>query len=88
MYGRVIRVLLDDDRVFDLEIQLFDRALVCRLLVAGSVVLGVLREVAVAARLGNALNDLRAFDFLQIFELLDRLVVPLLRHGKFCHLSI
>ena len=33
MYGGVIRILLDDDRVLDLEIQFLDRALVCRLLV-------------------------------------------------------
>ena len=87
MYGGVIRVLLDDDRVLDLEIQFLDRALVCRLLVAGGVILGILREVAVAARLGDALHDLRALDLLKVFELFDRLIVPLLRHGKFCHLS-
>ena len=81
----VIRALFDDDGVFDLIFQLFDRALVGRLLVARRVVLGVLGKIAVAARLGDALNDLLSLDLPKIFELFDRFVVALLRHGKFCH---
>ena len=85
VHDGIVGALLDDDGVFDLILELLDGALVRRLFVARRVVLGVLGKIAVAARLGDALDDLRAFDLLQILELFDRLVIALLRHGKFCH---
>jgi hypothetical protein len=54
------------DPVLDLE----DAALDVRLLVLGRVVLGVLGEVAVRARLGDLLHDLRTLDRLEALQLL------------------
>ena len=61
MHERGVVVLFDDFRVLDLIIQLDDFAFVCRLFVARRVVLGIFRKVAVAARLGDAFDDLLAF---------------------------
>src|SRR5690606_21905332 len=51
------------------RLQLIDAALDETLLLAGGVVLGVLLEVAVRARLGDRLHDARALDRLQPIEL-------------------
>src|SRR6185503_9229524 len=72
----------------DLAVQLVDPALGEALLLAGRVVLGVLGEVAVGARLGDRLDDGGALDALEALELLLELVVarsghrgPRHRHG-------
>ena len=86
MHHAVVVRLFDDDGVLDLIVELGDLALVGGLLVAGGVVFGVLREVAVAARFRDALHDLRTLDGLQVLELLFGGLVAFLRHVKLiCH---
>ena len=86
MNERSIVVFFDNFRVLDLIIQLDDLSLVGGLLVAGGVVFGVFRKVAVAARFRDALDDFLPFGGLQKFQSFHRLVISLLCHKKLiCH---
>ena len=69
MNERSIVVFFDNFRVLDLIIQLDDLSLVGGLLVAGGVVFGVFRKVAVAARFRDALDDFLPFVVCKNFSL-------------------
>jgi hypothetical protein len=63
------RVLgVDDLRRRQLAFQLLDAPLDEALLVLGSVVFGVLAQIALGARLGNGLNDRMALDGLEAVQ--------------------
>ena len=59
----------------ELVLELGDAALVERLRFLGGVIFGVLRQVAVRARLGDLLNDARPFDLLALLQFV-------LQHGS------
>jgi hypothetical protein len=51
------------------------------------VILGVFRKVAVGARIGNLLDDPRALDGLEIFDLSLKRSIALRGHRHLVHLS-
>src|SRR5439155_4562334 len=76
---------LDDLGAVHLALQLVDAPLDERLLLARGVVLGVLREVAVRARLGDRLDDRRALDALEAVELVPQALEARPRHRRALH---
>jgi hypothetical protein len=65
-------VVIDDLRVAQLALDFLDAPLDEALLLAGGMVLGVLGQVAVGARLGNRRHDARTVDGLQPLQLLPQ----------------
>src|SRR5262249_52683601 len=76
---------VDDLGVGELHLDLLNAALDEALLLARRVVLGVLRQVAVAARLGNGLDDRRARLRLEALELGAQRLGAAQRHGGAPH---
>ena len=70
---------LKDLRVTQLDGQLVDAPLILALLLAGSLIAAVLRQVALGARRGDTLGDLVTILPLAILELLLHLVIGFLR---------
>ena len=66
----IIGNLCDNNRIFNLILEFGNLALVGALLLPRRVVFGVLRKVAVAPRLGNALDNLGAFFLYEVVEFL------------------
>ena len=64
------------------------RALVVRLLFLGGVILGVLRQVAVRARIGDLLDDARPLDLLAMLELVFEHGIARRRHRNLVHQSL
>src|SRR5262249_22961087 len=67
--------------------KLSDAPLVERLLLLGGVILGVLREIAVRARVGYLLDDAGPLDLLALLELALEHGVPRRRHRNLVHSS-
>src|SRR5712691_8336318 len=59
---------VDDLGARELVLELGDLALVDRLLLLGGVILGILREIAVRARIGDLLDDAGTLDLLAMLE--------------------
>ena len=68
-----------------LRLDLLDAALDEALLLARGVIFGVLRQIAVAARLGDRLDDARALLGLQPLELGAQRLGAAQRHGRALH---
>src|SRR5581483_955947 len=64
---------VDDFGALQLVFELGDAPFIERLSLLGGVVFRVLRKVAMAARLGDRLDDARALDLLQALEFLEKL---------------
>jgi hypothetical protein len=60
---------VDDLGIGQLGLDVFDAPLDKALLLARGVILGVLLQIAMGARLGDGLDDPRALDFLQMLQL-------------------
>src|SRR5215470_2194579 len=61
---------VDDLGARELVLELGDAALVVRLRLLGGMVFGVLRQIAMGARVGNLLDDTRPLDLLAVLELI------------------
>src|SRR5438105_3880014 len=71
----------------ELVLELGDLTLVDRLLLLGGVILRVLGEIAVRARIGDLLNDAGTLDLLAMLELVFEHGVALSRHRDLFHRS-
>src|ERR1700733_12234971 len=76
---------VDDLGARQLVLELGDAALVERLRFLRRVILGVLRKIAVGARIGNLLDDARALSLLAMLELGLECRIARRRHGNFIH---
>ena len=81
--------LVDHPGIGDRILELGDAHLKQALGLPGGVVLRILRQVALVARLGNGCRDRRALDGTHVVELLLELLVPFRRqiNSLFCHNS-
>src|SRR5580692_7512410 len=76
---------VDDLGARQLVLELGDAALVERLRFLGRVIFGILRKIAVRARIGNLLDDARALSLLAMLELGLECRIARRRHGNFIH---
>src|SRR5436190_6980028 len=79
---------VDDLGAREFVLEFSDTRLVVRLRLLGGVIFGILRQVAVRARVGNLLDDARPLDLLAVLELLLERRIALCRHRDLAHLFL